>query len=881
MSRSCLPGLARAWRIALLLLPGSALAAVLGSPSGTGPFPAVAQSVDDLPGHTLYAPVSLPKDPLPLLIWGNGGCRGNGLAHGAFLRQIASQGYVVIALGGPREERPFEPATAPAVAPPLVRPVPPGTPDGPARTTPDETQVAQMIQAIDWAARESARQGGALAGRIDMARIAVGGHSCGGLQAIATASDPRVKTTLVLNSGIYTRRPSAPGDVALEKSALAKVRGPMLYLAGGPSDIAHPNAADDVARIEHVPVFFGELPVGHGGTFWTERDGGDWARVAARWLDWNLKGDADASWDFAGPACRLCTDKRWTVVQKRLPAPTGPFRQSLYVPVRDGTLLAMNVYRPARDGVPVATPSPVIFSFTPYRARYRDASGKVVELGQLSGPVARALFDAGYVIAVADVRGKGASFGARRGFQDRIEANDGYDLVQWLAAQPWADGKVGMYGCSYLGGTTVHVASTAPPALRAIFSGATDLDKYYFVRSGGITAQFNTRPDEPLSDDLASVPLDADRDGALLKMAVAQHAGNTPMAALWYGMQFRDSISTLTGNRFWEEAGPYTYLDTLRRSGIATYYWSNFEDEPTSQVVLAAENLGSRLLLGPGTHCVPPPGFDFAGEVKGYFDSTLKGVAPTKASPRVTWWLDEGKGRGSWHRDERWPGVKAPTQRLFLAPQASAGTGNLSLQPQPARRGRPDFRVDYSVGESEYFAFWITSQHGKGLSFAGPALDADHRLVGFPVVRLRVASDRPEPLLFAYLEQVNADGSATVLAFGRQAAAMRKTGTAPYDTLGLPWMTGLTADFAPLQPGRAVDVEFALTAVSRVVPAGSRLRLVVTGADPRQRNLAQLKLDPPPRISVETGGSTGSWLDIPLQRSTGPAPALATAAPAR
>jgi predicted acyl esterase len=424
------------------------------------------------------------------------------------------------------------------------------------------------------------------------------------------------------------------------------------------------------------------------------------------------------------------------------------------------------------------------------------------------------------------------------------------------------------------------VASTAPPALRAIFTGATDLDKYAFVRNGGITAQFNTRPDEPLSDDLASVPVDADRDGALLKMAVAQHAANTPMAALWYGMQFRDSISTLTGNRFWEEAGPYPYIDTLRGAGIATYYWGNFEDEPTAQVVLAAENLGSRLLLGPGTHCVPPPGFDFAGEVRGYFNATLKGQQPDASSPRVKWWLDEGNGRGSWHQDARWPGVKAVAQRMYLAPQASEGAGNLTLQAQPARNSRPGFRVNYDVGSAEYFAFWISSQHGKGLSFAGPKLDSAQQLVGFPVVHLRMASDRPEPLLFAYLEQLNPDGSATVLAFGRQAAAMRKTGIAPYNTLGLPWMTGLAADFAPLSPGRAVEVAFPLTAVSRVVPAGARLRLVVTGADPRQRNLVQLKRDPPPSITVETGGAGGSWVELPLQRSMN-AQVLATGAPAR
>jgi hypothetical protein len=80
-------------------------------------------------------------------------------------------------------------------------------------------------------------------------------------------------------------------------------------------------------------------------------------------------------------------------------------------------------------------------------------------------------------------------------------------------------------------------------------------------------------------------------------------------------------------------------------------------------------------------------------------------------------------------------------------------------------------------------------------------------------------------------------------------------------------MTGLSADFAPLLPGRAVDMELALTAVSRVVPAGARLRLVITGADPRQRNLAQLKVDPPPSIAVHTGAANGSWLQLPLQRS--------------
>src|SRR5690606_15680624 len=203
-------------------------------------------------------------------------CSNNGLAHAAYLREIASQGYVVVALG-----------------------VPGGGPPAPADGSRDATQASQMLEAIDWATRQTALAGGDFERRIDVSRIAVGGHSCGGLQALAVSDDPRIDTTLVLNSGIYITPGSGRSRVAIDKSQLTRLHGPMLYLTGGPADIAHENALDDVARIDRVPLFFGALPVGHGGTF-AEPNGGEWARVSARWLDWQLREDADASWDFAG-----------------------------------------------------------------------------------------------------------------------------------------------------------------------------------------------------------------------------------------------------------------------------------------------------------------------------------------------------------------------------------------------------------------------------------------------------------------------------------------------------------------------------------------------------------------------------------------------------
>ena len=543
-------------------------------------------------------------------------------------------------------------------------------------------------------------------------------------------------------------------------------------------------------------------------------------------------------------------------------------RQSLYVPVRDGTRLAVNIYRPARGEAAESARLPVIFVFTPYRARIRAADGKVVEAGLSDHLALRSLIRAGYVVAVADIRGKGASFGARRGFQDRTEAQDGYDLVQWLAAQPFATGKVGMVGCSYLGGTVFHTASTTPPALKAVFIGASDIDKYSFVRRGGITAQFNTRPDEPLSEDLASLPVDADSDGSLLRTAVAEHAANTPMAALWYSMPYRDSVSPLTGNAFWDEAAVYKYIPAIRRAGIATYVWGNWRDEPTAHTLFTAASLGSRALLGPGDHCMPPKGFDFTGELVRYFDHHLKGADNGfAAQPRVTAWVDEGDGKGRWIRSNRLPGTASRALSWYPAGGRSGTARSANdglLAARPGKAGADSFRIDYNLPPADYFAFWARPMDAHGLSYTGPALGKALHLSGFPVLHLSVSTDRTDAPVFAYLDQVDPRGEAEVIAFGRLLLSHRKTGKAPFNTLGTPWHSGRSADVSPVTPGRPVSLSLALTPISRVVQPGYRLRLTITGADPRQRNLKDLRQEPPPVITVHRG--KGTRIDLPVER---------------
>ncbi|OYW51366.1 MAG: peptidase S15 [Novosphingobium sp. 28-62-57] len=543
-------------------------------------------------------------------------------------------------------------------------------------------------------------------------------------------------------------------------------------------------------------------------------------------------------------------------------------RTSSYVPVRDGTRLAVNVYRPARDGVVETAPLPVIFSFTPYRARFKDKDGKIEELALSDRLAMRSLIRAGYVVATADIRGKGTSLGHRRGFQDRTEAQDGHDLVEWLARQPFSTGKVGMIGCSYLGGSTFHTATTAPPSLKAVFIGASDLDKYAFVRRGGIPAQFNTRPDEPPEVDLASVPVDADTDGTMLRAAVAEHAANTPMAALWYGMPYRDSVSAFTGNAFWEEVGTYNYLDAIRRAGIATYFWSNWQDEPTAQSLLSAANFPqSRFLAGPGSHCVPPPGFDFTGEITRYFDLHLKSAGTSAKAPRATYWVEGLNGKGGYVTSDTLPGEASTPQGWFLSggkssTARSANDGTLLLK--AGRSGADSFTVQYDLPDPEYFAFWAKPMDDKGLSYTTAALTKPAKLIGFPVAHLAVSADKPDAHVFVYLDQVDAAGKAEVVAFGRLALSHRIEGRAPYAAMGLPFHPGRQGDVMPVAPGQVVRMNIDMTPISRVVPAGARLRLTIAGADPRQRNLKDIRQNPAPVITVHHGGADASRLDLPL-----------------
>jgi len=287
---------------------------------GSGPLKAVMEMDAGLPDHTVYRPEdmsALNGSTLPLVIWGNGACANAGNAFGNFLTDIASYGYVAIALG-PIVERNAggPPPAAPAPQPAIQQPA--DTTQLPRNLPPAATHPSQMFDAIKWAAAENDRAGSKYYKHLDTKKIAVMGQSCGGVQAIEVAADARITTAVIWNSGLFAQPSDMGGGKTLSKKDLESIHVPMAYISGDPTDIAHNNANADFEYLKSIPVFRAwERGVGHGGTY-NQPNGGEFAGIGVAWLNWQLKGEQKAAMMFRGRDCGLCVNPKWVVQTKNL-----------------------------------------------------------------------------------------------------------------------------------------------------------------------------------------------------------------------------------------------------------------------------------------------------------------------------------------------------------------------------------------------------------------------------------------------------------------------------------------------------------------------------------------------------------------------------------
>ena len=260
---------------------------------GMGAYKAIMKEEPTLPVHTVFVPQDLSKfdetNPLPILVWGNGACSNSPFEHYLFLNEIASHGFIVLATG-------YIPMTDEWYK-------------GPMSTT------EQQIESMDWAEKQNADPQSPYYKKLDLKNIAVAGMSCGGLQTLFNCADPRIKTLMICNSGLFNQQNAgqAVGGMPMpSKDKLNEIHTSVIYILGGETDIAYGNGMDDFHRISHVPACATNFPVGHGGTY-REPHGGEFTVVALAWLQWQLKGDQQAAKMFVGKDCDLSKRKDWTI----------------------------------------------------------------------------------------------------------------------------------------------------------------------------------------------------------------------------------------------------------------------------------------------------------------------------------------------------------------------------------------------------------------------------------------------------------------------------------------------------------------------------------------------------------------------------------------
>ena len=533
----------------------------------------------------------------------------------------------------------------------------------------------------------------------------------------------------------------------------------------------------------------------------------------------------------------------------------GISSSSLYVPMRDGVRLAVRIDRPTQGGKIVEGRFPVIWHHTLSISQQTSdgAGGRISDFRRVQELVRH-----GYVVVQVARRGNGQSTGVRRGYHDRNEAQDAFDMTQWLARQPWSTGKVGVYGCSNTGDAALHVMTMRPPALAAVFAGCFSWHKYDAFRRGGIFAQWGTGPTRTVEDDMKLSPVDGDEGKTILREAAEEHLLSTPLFEMWKQLPYRDSWSPLVASRFWAEGSAASYAEQIRLSGVPLYIQGGWRDELRDQAFIAHANVpGSRVVIGPWKHC-DSDDFALLEEMHRFFDRHLKGVDTgiDKDAPIHYYTVNAPEGT-QWRATAQWPLPQTRMQPLFL--------NGAVLSPRAARARPVSFAARYDVACPEAGSgSRVQPCHvaGSGASMAGPALAADTEVTGNAIADLWIASDQPDANIFAYLEDVAPDGSVTVVTEGRLKASLRKEATAPWTMPeGVPWHRAYAQDAQPLKPGEAVRLRFDMMPTSYVFRKGHRMQITLTGSDHRER---ARDIATPPRITLYSDPARPSSVAIPV-----------------
>ncbi len=544
---------------------------------------------------------------------------------------------------------------------------------------------------------------------------------------------------------------------------------------------------------------------------------------------------------------------------------------SHYLTMRDGVRLAVSITRPSNNGKPVEKRFPVLWQHTlAIAAPGIQASGNGSAGGYGAVP---SLAYNGYIVVQVARRGQGPSFGKRRGYNDRSEAYDAYEVIDWLASQPWSTGAVGVYGCSNTGDASMHAVTSANPHLKAAWAGCFSWEKYDGFWRGGIYANWGTGPERTIEQDMANIPVQGDEAKVLLRQAAEEHQGGTVLTQMWSAMPFRDDYAPGVGSRFWYEGSVASYLPQMNTSGTAIYIQGGWRDDLRGQGLLAYANLTNdrHVVIGPWGHCQNDD-FNMLAEMHRFFDQHLKGINTGILSQDPIHYFTVNAPVGTeWRSSKTWPVAGTQQIKFYLAGGSNEGGQLLSQAPAGAET-QTSFTVRYDVdcpSRPKMPGGMLTGAPPCPVNHGGPRfitapLESNLEVTGDAVVDLWLSSSAVDANIFVYLEDVAPDGTTTQVTDARLKASLRKISKPRYENNGLPYHRSHREDAQPLKPGEPAHLMFAFLPASHIFKAGHQMRISIAGADYRERD--RTPVSPAPVVTIHNTPAHLSFVSLPIVR---------------
>jgi putative CocE/NonD family hydrolase len=524
--------------------------------------------------------------------------------------------------------------------------------------------------------------------------------------------------------------------------------------------------------------------------------------------------------------------------------------RDVWIPMRDGVRLQADVWRPAAGGA-----YPILLQRTPYNRA--DSFAVVYNAG--IEPL-RAVSE-GFVVVIQDTRGR---FGSEGVFVPFVtEADDGYDTIEWLAAQPYSNGRVGMYGASYYAATQLLAATSNPPALRAIAPQQTASDYHddWVYRGGAMQLGFAMYWVLGLAGAAAQRRHAAGEDVDALVDAL-QELGNDPWSA--FRARPLNGLDALTAllpawndwlthpqrDEFWRAISISERFDTIDVPAMHMGGWFDLFLPGTlanyAGLNSRADAAEQRLIIGPWAHAVA---HDALGEVEyggaaslaaldltrihlDWFSGFLKpGATPDVSSPVRVFVM----GANEWRNETAWPPERARAERLYLGTALQAdgdAVGTLRVEPQTDDLSPASFSFDPAdpvptVGGATLLPGMYVGLHAGQrdqraveeradvLSYTTAPLADDLEICGPVAVSLWAATDVLDTDWTAKLVDVYPDGRALNICDGIIRARYAR-GT-DHEVL--------------VTPGVPTEFRIDLGATAIVIPAGHRLRLDVSSSN--------------------------------------------------